>query len=215
MIGDSGFVDTVSLDASPASIDRIWSTDFGTGGGDTISAGDGSDVIVGGDGGDTITAGNGRKLVAGDSVRIDRSAASTTPLFGNLPLAVGRVRSLAPTVGGDDVITLGTGDDIAVGGIGSDTITIGNGSNVVVGDNGLVVYDGLVDTTIGDASTLTFDSNPATLDFVATINPEAGGGTDLITTGSGNDTIIGGVAGDAINAGNGNNIVFGDSGLID
>src|SRR5262249_10112513 len=38
---------------------------------------------------------------------------------------------------------------------------------------------------------------------------------DNITTGSGDDTIVGGLAGDTIGAGDGNNVVFGDSAQLD
>src|SRR5207248_8595414 len=41
------------------------------------------------------------------------------------------------------------------------------------------------------------------------------GGADVITSGSGNDTVVGGPAGDTIDAGDGNNVVFGDSGELD
>ena len=39
------------------------------------------------------------------------------------------------------------------------------------------------------------------------------GGSDSITTLGGNDIVIGGIDADTINAGEGNNIVLGDSGL--
>ena len=91
--------------------------------------------------------------------------------------------SIAPTFGGDDGITTGSGNDVVVGGIGSDTIDAGDGNNVVVGDNGLLVFNGA-------------DGNGATLDLVQTIAPSAGGGVDGITTGSGDDVVLGGDAGD-------------------
>src|SRR5207302_604449 len=41
------------------------------------------------------------------------------------------------------------------------------------------------------------------------------GGSDQITTGSGDDVVIGGINADTIDAGQGNNVVLGDSGLVD
>src|SRR5206468_493624 len=114
-----------------------------------------------------------------------------------------------PTFGGNDTLTTGTGSDTVVGGIGNDLIVANfgetaakpDGVDVVVGDNGQLVYNGP-------------DGNLATLDLVVTINPEAGGGIDTITTGGSSDIVIGGDAGDTITANEGNNLVLGDLGSI-
>src|SRR5439155_16252761 len=91
-------------------------------------------------------------------------------------------------------------DFILAGDLG-DVIKAGDGDNVVLGDNGIVRSFGgkllqLLSTETGDDGSLH-------------------GGVDTITTGSGNDTVIGGVAGDTIAAGDGHNIVLGDSGEFD
>src|SRR5207253_454830 len=55
VVGDNGFVDWQLLDGNPSDIDRIWSIDPNTGGSDTITTGDGGDVIIGGEDGELVT----------------------------------------------------------------------------------------------------------------------------------------------------------------
>src|SRR5262249_38809397 len=55
---------------------------------------------------------------------------------------------------------------------------------------------------------------PITLGLIETIT-FTDGGADGITTGIGNDIVLGGMAGDTIDASSGNNIVLGDDGQID
>ena len=83
----------------------------------------------------------------------------------------------------------------------------GNGRNLVFGDNGRD-HLGRVRTAPASARL------PLTLGLVEAIESLIGG-SDTITTGSGADIVIGGIDADTIAAGDGNNIVFGDSGLID
>ena len=112
------------------------------------------------------------------------------------------IASTAPSLGGDDTITTGGGNDTILGGIADDTIDAGTGDNIVFGDNGLIRYDGA-------------DNDMATLDLLQTTAPEVGGGMDDITTGAGNDFILGGDNIDTINAGDGNNVILGDMGRIE
>ena len=55
---------------------------------------------------------------------------------------------------------------------------------------------------------------PLTLGRVETIAPDVGG-VDKITTGAGQDILLGGYMGDPIEAGEGDNIVLGDNGFVD
>src|SRR5205085_1086258 len=59
-----------------------------------------------------------------------------------------------------------------------------------------------------------FASQPLTLGQVLSLDT-ATGGPDKITTLGGDDIVIGGAFDDTIDAGDGNNVVFGDSGSID
>ncbi len=200
VFGDNGLFDWVADDGDQSDLDRAWSLYEGDGGDDLIETGSGGDLIVGGAGADEINAGEGRNIVLGDSGRIT-AAVANTPRVGTLQLTIGSVVSFAPTIGGDDRITTGSGADLVIGGIGADTIDAGTGDNLVIGDNGELVFDGA-------------DGNAATLDLARTTAPEAGGGADRITTGSGNDLILGGDGADVIAAGDGDNYVLGDNGRI-
>ena len=86
---------------------------------------------------------------------------------------------------------------VVFGGQGNDKIYTGSGSDIVLGDHGIVSWN--------------LDGNPVDLDQVLSTQPETGG-VDVITTGEGSDLVVGGTAGDTIDAGNGDNIVLGDSG---
>ena len=115
----------------------------------------------------------------------------------------GYIRDIAtahPDLGGDDVIVGGGGRDRIFGGGGSDQITAGSQSNVIFGDNGHLQY-------------VAGTSDVTTLHLVETIVPERGD-IDHITSGAGDDIIVGGLAGDVIEAGDGANVVFGDHGRI-
>ena len=95
---------------------------------------------------------------------------------------------------------------VADGFDGGDTIVAGDGANLVFGDNARIVA--------ARSNTPRFSGQPITLGRAETIEPEIGG-SDSITTGAGADIVFGGVDADTINAGNGNNIVIGDSGYVD
>src|SRR5439155_821071 len=238
VIGDSGYIDwtagdagrfyaavgtpvraTLSGDDSNAlDIDRIFSTQPGDGGIDTITTGAGDDLIIGGQGVDTIVAGNGDNLVFGDNGQVT-AATSDLNRFTSWTITLGLVETIQSLIGGADSITTGLGIDILLGGIGGDTLFAGEGSNIVIGDSGYI------DWTAGDVgrfyAATTFargtlsgdDSNALDIDRIFSTQP-GDGGIDTITTGAGDDLIIGGQAGDTIVAGNGDNLVFGDNGQV-
>ncbi len=95
---------------------------------DLITTGNGNDVIFGGERADVINAGMGADIVFGD--------------LGNYVVSRGEMTTVASTLDGDDVITVGdvlqTDDkmDIVLGGGGSDTVTSGDGGLVFLADYG-------------------------------------------------------------------------------
>jgi Ca2+-binding RTX toxin-like protein len=201
VLGDSGFVDYVIDDGNdPTDIDRISSPSPTVGGADIIDTGDGDDFIIGGRLGADIEARDGDNIVIGDSGRILSAVSDAVQQFAGQPMTVGRIETIEDTDGAADTISTLTGYDIVLGGQGGDTIGAGNGHNIVLGDNGFIDYDD--------------DSDPADIDRISTTDPNEGG-SDSITTGAGNDFILGGTAGDEIRAGAGNDLVFGDHGKIE
>ena len=111
-------------------------------------------------------------------------------------------------------ITTGIGKDIILGGLGADSIVANSGevyallsptatwdsNNIVIGDHGYI------DWTIDDGIA-------SDIDRISTTDPGQGG-NDSITTGAGDDIVLGGVGSDTIVAGEGNNLVLGDNGSV-
>jgi Ca2+-binding RTX toxin-like protein len=189
-ITDAGGRNIVVGDQATATFDTsrqlrtITSIDTTSGGIDTITTGTGDDIVLGGSAADTIAVSNGNNLVLGDHGQAVLDASGR----------VMSVSTIAPSVGGGDKITSGTGNDIVIGGVSGDTITITGGHNMVLGDNGYA----------------NFDANGVLRD-IGTSDPTIGS-ADTIKTGTGNDIILGGLGADKITSTGGNNIVLGDHG---
>ncbi|MRR30975.1 calcium-binding protein, partial [bacterium] len=225
VFGDHGSIDYVSADHDASDIDIILSTNTTEGGVDNITTGAGNDIVIGGPFGDTITADDGENILFGDNGRIlsslavNGSAELASPL-DNHPITLGLIETIDPTIGGADIITSGTGRDIILGGALGDTITAnfgeetGNpdGRNLIFGDHGFVDYVGYNLTP--NENYKTADQDARDIDRVWSTDT-AIGGDDTITTGAGNDIVIGGNGADTITAGAGQNILLGDNGEID
>jgi Ca2+-binding RTX toxin-like protein len=138
VLGDNGLIDfvrreredTLGADFDPHDIDVIESTVPDIGGADTITSGDGDDIVIGGTAADSILAGHGFNLVFGDSGRITAADTDSDQGPENLPLTLGRIETTASAIGGDDVITTGVGRDIILGGAGADLITANDGDDL-------------------------------------------------------------------------------------
>ncbi|MHC4993243.1 MAG: hypothetical protein ACYTGC_19925, partial [Planctomycetota bacterium] len=87
-----------------------------------------------------------------------------------------------------------------MGGDGADTIQGGGQPDVIFGDNGFIDY-------------VVNDGDRTDIDVIESLVPHEGE-SDEITDDSADDIIVGGAAGDTIRAGDGDNIVIGDSGRI-
>lgn len=91
-------------------------------GNDVVGAGGGDDTVYGGNGSDTIDAGDGSDLVYGGN--------------GEDLIYAGDGNDIAYGNNGDDTLDGGAGDDELYGGNGNDTLDGGAGSDVVYGDKG-------------------------------------------------------------------------------
>src|SRR5262249_8724439 len=212
-----GYVNrTAANTASP--IDSMATLDPALGGNDTITAGLNdtvrSSIIFGGSGNDVITAGSGpNNIVFGDSGQI-LSAATVNgtpnlaaPLDHHL-ITLGQVGTTDPLFGGNDSITTGLGRDIIFGGPGADATTPNHGetgsspdgNNIVFGDQGYIDYVSAdsdardIDTvSSGDLASYAqpgFNPGQDTLSAANSVDINTGG-ADGITTGNGNDIILG------------------------
>ena len=197
VLGDHGFVDYVLRDGDPTTVDSVTSLDTALGGDDTIVTGRGDDIVIGGAGADTIDGGDGRNLVAGDNAQLTVTMQRISP-FLNRVIRV--LETLAPTVGGGDVITTGSGSDVILGGASGDVIRAGSGDDYVVGDHGTV----RMEVRAGEFRVV----------YLA-VTDNAIGGADAIYGQDGDDVLVGGTRGDAIDGGAGKDLVFGDNVLLD
>jgi Ca2+-binding RTX toxin-like protein len=209
VFGDHGTLDYVAADGDRSDIDLLVTTANAIGGDDRIVSGAGDDIIVGGVGADVIDAGAGANLVFGDNARIE-AAASNAARFGSLPVTLGRVLTLDPALGGADSIRTGAGNDVVFGGNLGDTIDAGDGNNIVLGDDGVITWTGAAFGGSGAGD----DLDPSDIDQIVSTSTGAAGGADSISTGAGQDIVIGGRFGDTIAAGGGDNLLIGDSARI-
>jgi Ca2+-binding RTX toxin-like protein len=152
---------------------------------DSIEGGDGADIIFGDHGMIDLLLGT-RRIETTANVQ---NVITTLPGIGAKDTIYGDVKDVEAGI--DD-------GDLIFGGQAGDIIDAGEGDNVVFGDHGNVDYG----PDLGDIETLE--------SLVTTLH----GGADDITTGYGDDIVIGGRLGDTIVSAGGNNIVVGDSGEV-
>lgn len=197
------------IDGSDGDDDMI----FGNGGADTIDAGQGDDLVYGGAGGDGLTGGSGDDTLTGGD--------------------------------GDDTMTGGAGADLMSGGdgddwfvlsddFGDDTITGGETGEVnedwvdarnITADTTLTFTTSESGTLTDGASTMTFaeverfglGTGDDVVDGRAALNGvrvHSGSGDDTLLGGIGNDTFIGGIGSDLHDGGGGNDFMdLGTGGL--
>jgi hypothetical protein len=151
--------------------------------------GDGNNVVIGGFGADLLLTGAGNDTIAGDNAQIDFFTGSSI-------VNIAQTTDTIAATGGNDVIDAGNGDNLVFGGVVDDSIVTGSGADVVTGDNGTAVFDST------GAPLMVFTGDPLL------------GGNDFIFTGDGADVAMGGAFSDLVTSTGGNDILFGDGGLV-
>ena len=155
-----------------------------------------------------------------DAVKLDK-ADYTTPTdkgYTNYFQTDGVIRdpniivSKSDLVGGDDIITTHGDKNVAIGGAGQDIIHLDGNNNVAIGDNGEVLYESaFTGANNNNIHHVYGDSHRTYLHYVQTTS-DTMGDMDEITTGDGNNVVMGGTNSDRIATGNGNDIIIGDGG---
>ena len=180
---------------------EIKTTSDDIGGNDTINIYGGKNVVMGGAEGDYINIGKEGSAESDDNVVLgDGGIASydkSESAVGNsdsINAGLYKVETTSDGIGGGDTIKVNGGINIVMGGYDDDVVNIEGADNVVVGDGG--VYE-------IHEQCLTVETKSEPL-----------GGHDIITTGNGKNTILGGTDVDEITTGNGNDIIVGDGGLV-
>ncbi|MCP4172972.1 MAG: calcium-binding protein, partial [Fuerstiella sp.] len=161
---------------------ELVSENLSDGSDDTIRTGGGNDIVIAGTGSDDVATTGGHNRILGDSGRLIFDASGI----------LRSMTSIDDASGASDTINSATGDDLIIGGEGSDVVAATGGHNIIVGDFGNIIFDVL---------------GILTQVFTRDV---AGFGADAVTTGPGNDIILGGAGTDNINAADGNNVVAGD-----
>ena len=180
----------------------------------TVSNGNGNNTVSGALGNTSVTLGNGNDTISlggyFDVVTLGNGNNTITGPQGNAQVTVGNGNNVITLGGYFNVVHAGstTGTDYINAGIGNATVTGGNGNFVVLAGG----YGNLV--TLGNGNNDVFTSpagsNPSLPNGSAA---PAEQGLAVVTTGSGNDTIILGGFGNTVNAGGGMNFIGGGLGL--
>lgn len=213
-------------------------TDFGA---DSLTGGQGNDLLAGERGTDTLFGGAGNdRLHGGAEADLIFGGADNDTLNGDTspggPLSEGNHWASDTLYGddGDDMVYGGLGADQGLGGNGNDTLFGGEGSDtlegnagndtlsgdagfdlLIGGDGGDSLAGGVDDDTLrGDAGddTLTGDDGSDTLQGDDGNDSLSGGlGNDRLSGGDGLDVLVGGAGNDRLDGGNDNDTLFGDN----
>jgi Ca2+-binding RTX toxin-like protein len=179
---------------------------------ESLTGGQGDDVISGGGGNDTLNGNDGvDMLTAGDGDDVVDGGAGNDNIFGNDgddSLSGGLDNDFIDGGQGNDTIRGGFGDDVLIGSFGDDSVSGDVGKDFLAGGSGADTLDGgrNDDTLAGHsgADKLRGNHGNDSIDGAA--------GDDEIVGGDGDDTISGGSGNDGISAGDGDDFVIGDSG---
>ncbi|MFO7963509.1 MAG: Calx-beta domain-containing protein [Desulfobacterales bacterium] len=166
----------------------------------TIYGGRGDDLIYGSQAGDHIAGGSGDDEIHGESGSDHIYGDSGFNLDFDVTVDGEGVHSVARelTVVTLDASRILTRDDLTAG---TDTIHGDAGDDIIFGDLGVVDQSSLKLLSTGDVTEIRSERY-------------ANGEIDHLYGGTGSDVILGGNKGDEIDAGEGNNLVFGDEGRI-
>ncbi len=147
------------------------------GGNETITMGNGNDIVIGGSGSNTITATSGNQIVVGDNATILYDANGNVASITSTDVVT--VGTVTTDYGGNNTINLGNGNDLVIGGLGANKITVGNGNSSIIASDGRF-------TLVNDVLTL-----------AQTLYPTVGG-SDTVNVGTGRNVVIGGPGNDTI-----------------
>ena len=161
---------------------------------DQITALGGDNIIVGGSGDDRVESGEGSDLVAGDHLTIGFDGTAVA-------ISVTTIDSRYSD-GGHDWLSVGEGNNLVAGGVGRDKIVAGGGDDIIAGDQLQLLRDAL-----GRPVSLVSTERAA---LTATQRSD-----DDIDAGHGDNAVVGGPGADLLSSGDGDDTLLGDSGYIE
>lgn len=209
-------------------------------GADTVTTGDGDNLVRSGDGNDTITTGEGNSRIASgggnDTIGVGGGQNSVLAGFGDDTVTTGDGSNTVNAGDGNNTVTTGAGNDFVSGGSGNDTLITGSGDDRVRVEGGLDTLDAGVgqDLLVVDFAHLLTNvagnptagspaagytglvsdgaGNSVSYSGVERFQIFTGAGDDQVRTGGGDDTLSGGQGQDVLQAGVGNDVVIGGGG---
>jgi Ca2+-binding RTX toxin-like protein len=210
------------------------------GGNDTLTTGDGDNLVRSAGGNDTITTGQGdSRILSGDgndTVQVGDGHNLVNTGLGDDSVTTGDGGNTVNAGEGDNTVTTGTGDDIVSSGGGNDTLNTAGGSDHVLVAGGIdtadtgtghdllkVDYSHLATNVTGSLSAgsvatgysgLVADTagNSVSFSGVEHFQVTTGSGDDAVRTGGGDDTLSGGNGNDMLQASAGRDVLVGGDG---
>ncbi|WP_114766799.1 calcium-binding protein [Vibrio rhodolitus] len=182
LVGDHADIQPAGTTIGDNPVADIVSTYIEKGDNDNITASSAIDVIIGGKGDDTLSAGDGNDLIIGDVGTVTRDET----------LYVLEASSIDTTIVGNDIITASAGDNLVIAGLGTDTVTTGDGQDVVLGDLGVITGATVDRSSVkfsSKESNLGGNDTISTGDGADVVI--AGNGDDDIESGDGADIVLG------------------------
>ena len=188
-----------------------------TGGNDTILAGGGDDTFIGGFGEDSIDGGGAVDLLsyadllsATQAVTVDLVALRSTGAAGNDTLA--GIENVLTGAGNDSVLGDGLANMISTGS-GNDTLLAGGANDTVLGGFGEDSIDGGTGSDLLSYADLASATQGVTVDLVLLRTTGAAGndtfmGIENVVTGAGNDRVLGDGLANVLSSGSGNDTIL-------
>jgi len=192
-----------------------------TSGNDTILAGGGDDTFIGGFGEDSIDGGGAVDLLsyadllsATQAVTVDLVALRSTGAAGNDTLA--GIENVLTGAGNDSVLGDSLANMISTGG-GNDTLLAGGANDTVLGGFGEDSIDGGTGSDLLSYADLASATQGVTVDLVLLRTTGAAGndtfmGIENVVTGAGNDRVLGDGLANVLSSGSGNDTILGADG---
>jgi Ca2+-binding RTX toxin-like protein len=168
---------------------------------------------------------------------IDISSFTSSDIWGGSEVSTGAGDDIVVGSSGNDSLAGGDGNDSLAGGAGIDTLVGGAGNDIFADEDGNDVVDGgagddLYQFLLAFATTdIVFTFPPDRLQNIETVWITTGSGNDLIdirsvtgsnvwgfneiSTGAGNDTVVGSSGNDFLDGGEGSDILIGSNGDLD
>jgi hypothetical protein len=131
---------TINAEVTPAVVAVLPAGVTAGNGNDSVTLGNGSNIVTLGNGSDSVTAGSGN-----NTVTLGNGNDSVTAGSGNNTVTLGN---------GNDTTQLGDGSNVVVEGNGNDNVTAGNGNNLIVAGLGTEVGQGHDTIKVGNGNNI-------------------------------------------------------------